>query len=135
MLLQCERLPEYCFECRMLGHSIRECDRGSESGDSGNDMSAYSLWMRAASLVKSRSGRSKREYIPAEPEMEEIPLASLVVLEEILLEKGIQRRIAVTQTITDIQKVREKPPLSSEAIVEDSCAEVRHQIEIENQEF
>ncbi|KAL5745913.1 hypothetical protein ACOSP7_027059 [Xanthoceras sorbifolium] len=91
--------------------------------------------MRAASLVKSRSGRSKREYIPAEPEMEEIPLASLVVLEEILLEKGIQRRIAVTQTITDIQKVREKPPLSSEAIVEDSCAEVRHQIEIENQEF
>ncbi|KAH7575706.1 hypothetical protein JRO89_XS02G0199800 [Xanthoceras sorbifolium] len=73
MLLRYERLPEYCFECGMVSHSIRECDCGLGPGGRGKDEVAYGLWMRAVSPVKTRNGRGTRESVPAEVESEEVP--------------------------------------------------------------
>ncbi|KAL5764028.1 hypothetical protein ACOSQ2_016622 [Xanthoceras sorbifolium] len=35
MLLRYEKLLEYCFECRFIGHSMRECVHGTRRGDEG----------------------------------------------------------------------------------------------------
>ncbi|KAL5810686.1 hypothetical protein ACOSQ4_027254 [Xanthoceras sorbifolium] len=56
MLLRCERLLEYCFECGFLGHSVRECVHGNQSTTKGgNEEFKFGSWLRVSSPVSTVS--------------------------------------------------------------------------------
>ncbi|KAL5851494.1 hypothetical protein ACOSQ3_006612 [Xanthoceras sorbifolium] len=56
LLLKYERLPEYCFCCRLLGHGFKECPgEKEESGPRANDEFRFGTWLIASSPGKTRT--------------------------------------------------------------------------------
>ncbi|KAK3219716.1 hypothetical protein Dsin_013686 [Dipteronia sinensis] len=58
-LLQYERLPNYCYRCRRLGHVVRECLVDNAKPEDLNLM--YGAWLNAFSSIKSGQVRSKKD--------------------------------------------------------------------------
>ncbi|KAL5783297.1 hypothetical protein ACOSP7_008326 [Xanthoceras sorbifolium] len=55
LLLRYERLTEYCFQCGVVGHVVRECQLAHDSsGSSSVPEFKFGTWMRAESPPKAR---------------------------------------------------------------------------------
>ncbi|KAL5756018.1 hypothetical protein ACOSQ2_020764 [Xanthoceras sorbifolium] len=59
LLLRYERLAEYCFQCGVVGHVVRECQIAYDSGGSSSVPEyKFGTWMRAESPPKVRYSRT-----------------------------------------------------------------------------
>ncbi|KAL5740379.1 hypothetical protein ACOSQ2_029559 [Xanthoceras sorbifolium] len=59
LLLRYERLTEYCFQCGVVGHIVRECQlEHDSSGSSSVPEFKFGTWMRAESPPKARYPRT-----------------------------------------------------------------------------
>ncbi|KAL5862997.1 hypothetical protein ACOSQ3_000511 [Xanthoceras sorbifolium] len=59
LLLRYERLTEYCFQCGVVGHVVRECQIANDIG--GSSLAPdykFGVWMRAESPPKARFSRT-----------------------------------------------------------------------------
>ncbi|KAL5827909.1 hypothetical protein ACOSQ4_019706 [Xanthoceras sorbifolium] len=62
LLLCYERLSEFCFECGLVGHSVRECVKArSSGGEIGNTQHSFGPWLRASSPPRVGGRRPNRE--------------------------------------------------------------------------
>ncbi|KAL5783740.1 hypothetical protein ACOSP7_008769 [Xanthoceras sorbifolium] len=62
LLLRYERLAEYCFQCGVVGHVVRECQIAYDSGGSSSVPEyKFGTWMRAESPPKVRYSRTVNE--------------------------------------------------------------------------
>ncbi|KAL5768847.1 hypothetical protein ACOSQ2_015630 [Xanthoceras sorbifolium] len=65
LLLRYERLTEYCFQCGVVGHVVRECQLAHDSsGSSSVPEFKFGSWMRAESPPKARYPRSVNDGSP-----------------------------------------------------------------------
>ncbi|KAL5757455.1 hypothetical protein ACOSP7_020066 [Xanthoceras sorbifolium] len=58
LLLRYERLPDHCFHCGMLGHTLRECVEATKKKRDVDQ--SFGAWLRASSPTKSRPSWFKR---------------------------------------------------------------------------
>ncbi|TXG65036.1 hypothetical protein EZV62_012030 [Acer yangbiense] len=60
--LKYERLPEFCYVCGKIGHSLRECpDDDARSDALEGATTKYGVWLRVVSLDKSKLKSHQRE--------------------------------------------------------------------------
>ena len=46
-----ERLPNFCYRCRLLSHSLKECSEGRTPGEKeGESQLQYGAWLRGEPL-------------------------------------------------------------------------------------
>ncbi|KAL5788009.1 hypothetical protein ACOSP7_004958 [Xanthoceras sorbifolium] len=65
MLLKYERLPEFCFQCGILGHATRECLDLNHEIMGGSQKFEYGTWLRATSPVRIRKDTTPRSHSPS----------------------------------------------------------------------
>ncbi|KAK4856799.1 hypothetical protein QYF36_021412 [Acer negundo] len=52
MPIQYERLPIFCFHCRLIGHSLRGCPVFGKDGSTLDSSLQYGAWLRVSDLPK-----------------------------------------------------------------------------------
>ncbi|KAL5832860.1 hypothetical protein ACOSQ3_016534 [Xanthoceras sorbifolium] len=95
MLLRYEKLLEYCFECRFIGHSMRKCVHGMRRGDEGGIIVKESPILAAAdsnhvveSLEVGFPGLKENGKNLAEEVCFAMPHTSLSFAKEVVVEQG-----------------------------------------------
>ncbi|KAK2647431.1 hypothetical protein Ddye_014920 [Dipteronia dyeriana] len=53
MPIQYEKLPNFCYRCGLLGHTIRECLEADKDGSPLDQNMSYGVWMKASILGKT----------------------------------------------------------------------------------
>ncbi|KAL5789586.1 hypothetical protein ACOSQ2_004474 [Xanthoceras sorbifolium] len=64
-MLRYERLPEFCFQCGILGHATRECLELDHTVLGGSQQFDYGTWLRAQSPVRVRKESIGKQSSPS----------------------------------------------------------------------